>query len=293
MMMTAALALTTIVAFQATDTTVSAQGLDRLELENDGGQIEVSTWDRNEIRIVADHSSRTYIEIDRRGDVLEVEAEARRGPTTIVDYELTVPRDLNLDIEGMFTDVTIEGADGEIQVETLEGAVRIVGGRGTIVAESTNGEITVDGADGSIELIGVSQGIEITNSSGQIAAETVGGSIVMTGIRADVVEAGTVGGQIHYEGLIEDGGHYYFGSHGGRVTLDLPGNVNATVTAVSLTGSVRADYPGAPTEFSRRERESFTLGSGSAQIEAETFSGPIVIRRRGAGTPPADAAQEG
>lgn len=283
MITTAALALTALVAVQQTDTLIAARGLDRLDLENDGGQVVITTWDRDEIRVRAEHSSRTFIEFDRRGGVLQVEAEAERGPTTIVDYELTVPTRLNLNVEGMFTDVTIEGSDGEIEVETLEGEIRITGGRGTIVAESTNGEITVDGAEGSIEVNAVSRGIEITNSSGEIMAESVGGSIIMRGITASVVEVGTVGGRIHYEGSIQDGGHYFFGSHGGRVTLELPPNVNATVTAVSLTGAVRADYPGAPTQFSRRERESFTLGTGSAQIEAETFSGSIIIGRQGGG----------
>lgn len=281
MITTAAVALTVLAAVQQTDTTVSARGLARLELDNDGGQVVIGTWDRDEIRIVAEHSSRTFIEIERSGDVLSIEADARRGPTTIVDYDLTVPARLGLGVEGMFTDITIEGSDGEIEVETLQGAIRIVGGRGSIVAESTNGEISVEGAQGSIELNGVSRGIEIINSSGQITAESVGGSVIMRGITADMVEVGTVGGRIHYEGEIQDGGRYYFGSHGGRVTLQLPPDVNATVTAVSLTGNVRADYPGAPTRFNRRERESFTLGTGTARIEAETFSGSIVIERQG------------
>jgi DUF4097 and DUF4098 domain-containing protein YvlB len=277
----AALALTTFATVQQTDTIVELRGASRLELENDGGQVVVRTWDRDAVRIQADHSSRTFIEIDRSGDVLEIEPDAERGPATVVDFELTVPSSLDLDIEGMFTDVTIEGANGEVEVETLQGNIRILGGRGTIVAEATNGEITVEGAEGTIEVASVSQGIEVVNSSGEILAESVGGSIVMRGITASSVDAGTVGGRIHYEGDIQDGGRYFFGSHGGRVTLQLPGGVNAIVTAVSLTGSVRVDYPGAPTEFSPRERDSFTLGTGSARIEAETFSGGIVIERSG------------
>ncbi len=285
----AALALTTFAAVQQTDTIVELRGANRLELENDGGQVIVRTWERDAVRIQADHSSRTFIEIDHNGDVLEIEPDAERGPTTVVDFELTVPASLNLNIEGMFADVTIEGVDGEVEVGTLQGNIRIVGGRGSVVADATNGEISVEGAEGTIEVTSVSQGIEVVNSSGEILAESVGGSIVMRGISASSVDAGTVGGRIHYEGDIQDGGRYYFASHGGRVTLQLPPGVNATVTAVSLTGGIRADYPGAPTEFSPRERDSFTLGSGSARVEVETFSGGIVIERQGGGTDPPDA----
>jgi DUF4097 and DUF4098 domain-containing protein YvlB len=270
-------------AVQQTDTIIDLDGAVRLELENSGGQVIVTTWDRDAVRIQAEHSSRTFIEVDHRGGVLQIEADAQRGPTTIVDYELTVPASLDLEIDGMFTDVTVEGMNGDIEVETLEGNIRIVGGSGTVTAESTNGEITIEGAEGTIEATAVSRSIEIINSSGEILAESVGGSIIMRGITADVVEAGTIGGRIHYSGTIQDRGRYFFGSHGGRITLEFPSNVNATVMAVSLTGSIRANYPGAPTEFSRRERESFTLGTGSAQVEAETFSGAIIIERQGSG----------
>ena len=279
----AAFALTAMTAVQQTDTIIYLDGAGRLELENSGGQVIVTTWDRDAVRIQAEHSSRTFIEVDHRGGVLQIEADAQRGPTTIVDYELTVPASLDLEIDGMFTDVTVEGMKGDVEVETLEGDIRIVGGSGTVTAESTNGEITIEGAEGTIEANAVSRGIEIINSSGEILAESVGGSIIMRGITADVVEAGTIGGRIHYSGTIQDGGRYFFGSHGGRITLEFPSNVNATVMAVSLTGSIRANYPGAPTEFSRRERESFTLGTGSAQVEAETFSGAIIIERQGSG----------
>lgn len=279
----AALTLTALSLVQQTDTIFDLRGESRLELENDGGQVVIRTWDRDAVRIRAEHSSRTEVEIDRRGDVIEVEADADRGPTTIVDYEITIPARLDVAVEGMFTDVTIEGVDGEVEVETLEGAIRIVGGRGSVVAESTNGQIYVEGAQGSIEATAVSQGIEIVNSSGEIVAESVGGSVIMRGVTARMVEATTVGGRVEYQGDIQDRGRYFFGSHGGRILLQLPGGVNATVTVVSLTGAIRADYPGAPTQFRRRERERFTLGDGSAQIEAETFSGSIVIQRQGSG----------
>lgn len=268
---------------QQTDTIIPARGATRLDLENRGGQVIVHTWDRDDIQIRAEHSSRTMVEIDRLGNVIEIEAEARRGPATIVDYELTVPRALDLNIEGMFTTVTIEDADGAVEVETLEGDINIRGGRGSVIAESTNGEVTVEGAQGRVEVSSVSRGVRVSDSSGEILAETVSGPVILQGIAATSVEAGTVSGRVEYEGTIEDGGRYVFGTHAGRIVLTLPAGVNATVALASLTGGIGADYPGAPTEFERRERTTFTLGTGSARIEAETFSGGITIRRAGGG----------
>ena len=84
---------------------------------------------------------------------------------------------------------------------------------------------------------------------------------------------------------------YNFGSHGGQVWLYLPVDMNARVEAVTLAGNIVVDFPGAPSEPTRghgipglTEMElSFEVGTGSAQIEVETFGGTVHILRRGAG----------
>jgi DUF4097 and DUF4098 domain-containing protein YvlB len=273
-------ALAALAGVQQTDTIVSLQGATRLALENRGGQVVVTTWDRDAVRIQAEHAERTWIEVERDGDVIEIQAGTRRGPPTVIDYAITVPPSLDLDIEGLQTAVTIEGVAGEVEVETLEGDIHIRGGRGSIIAETTNGEVTIEDAEGVVEMAAVAGGVTVTNSSGEILAETVMGPITIEGVTARIVEAATVSGRILYDGTIEEGGRYSFGAHAGRIELVLPAGVNAEVTAVSLAGEIRADYPGAPTEFAPRKRSSFTLGSGGARIEAETFSGDITMRRR-------------
>ena len=114
-------ALMALSLVQQTDTVISLDGATRLDIDNSGGRISVTTWDRPEIRIQADHSRRSVIEIQRRrSGTISVEAESRRGGfASIVDFDLTVPASLNLSFEGWSTDVTIEGSDGEIEVETF------------------------------------------------------------------------------------------------------------------------------------------------------------------------------
>jgi DUF4097 and DUF4098 domain-containing protein YvlB len=276
-----------------TDTVVSAEGLSRLELGNLRGEVIVTTWDRNEIRIVADHSRNRSVELDRQGRTLEVEVEADRGMGLAgsVDFELTVPGSLDLTIEGMSLDVDIQGTEGQVEVTTINGPIHVRGGRGTIILESVNGEITVEDAQGSLEITGVAGGVTLRNCSGDIVAESVGGSLELEGITSRDVEVGTVGGSLRYEGSIEDGGVYTFGSHGGDIHLYLPGEMNARVEAVTLSGDMEVDFPGAPAEPTRgkglpglNEKElSFEVGTGSARIDVETFAGTIRILTRGRG----------
>ena len=272
-------ALMALSLVQQTDTVITLDGATTLDLENSGGRISVTTWDRPEIRIQADHSRRSVIEIRRRrSGVISVEAKSSRGGFgSIVDYDLTVPASLNLSFEGWSTDVTIEGSNGEISVETFQGDITIVGGSGSVTAETMSGEIHIDGADGVIEANSVAEDIRISNSSGEIYVETVGGSITFEGMSATVVEAGSVGGRISFDGIIVDGGDYFFISHGGTVTVSIPESSNVSVSVSSIHGNISSDFPGIP-DLERGARNTFTIGSGGANVEVETFGGRILFR---------------
>ncbi len=275
-------ALMALSLVQQTDTVIALDGATGLDIENTGGRISVTTWDRPEIRIQADHSRRSMIEIRRRSSgVISVEAESVRGGfASIVDFDLTVPASLNLSFEGWSTDVTIEGSNGEIDVETFEGDVTIVGGSGSVSVETLSGEISIDGADGVIEVNSIAEDVRISNSSGEVYVESVGGSIILENLTATVVDVGSVGGRVSFEGTVVAGADYFLGSHGGTVSITIPESSNVSVTFASIHGSISSDFPGIP-ELERGARNRFMLGSGGANIEAETFGGRIVLRRQG------------
>lgn len=286
-------ALSASALLQQTDTIVDAGGARRLSLENFRGEVVVRTWDRDQVRVVADHPSSRSIEIDRQGATLSVEAVTERGLGLAgsVDFELTLPQNMDLHIEGMAVDADVQGAGGEVRVETINGSISVVGGRGSVSLSSVNGDIVLEGANGEIEVTGVAGGVTIRDSEGDIAVEAVGGGITLQNVRSGDLEAGTVGGILRFDGPIMEQGIYTFGSHGGAIWLYLPPDMNARVEAITLAGDIEIDFPGAPETASRgqgipglREKEvRFTTGSGGARIEVESFGGVIHILRAGSG----------
>lgn len=286
-------ALSASALVQQTDTILNADGARRLELDNFRGEVVVRTWDRDAVQIQADHPSNRYVEINKRGSTIQIEVEAERGMglTGSVDFQLTVPREMDLSIEGMAIEVDIEGAGGDVDVNTVHGSITLSGGRGKISLESVNGSISVDGAEGDLDVTGVAGGVDLRSCTGDIKVEAVGGSVTLEGIRSGDVEVGTVGGTLRFEGTIQDGGIYNFGTHGGPIWLYLPVDMNAQVDAVTLAGGMEVDFPGAPSEPTRNrgipglnEKEIiFQVGDGSARIEVETFGGTIHILRAGSG----------
>jgi DUF4097 and DUF4098 domain-containing protein YvlB len=282
-MMTLAMAVFTLAGFQSprfnTDTTVAVPQGSRLRLQNQGGEVTIKTWDRNQIRIQADHSSRSFVEVDVRGQVVEIESKGRRGLSSVVDYQLTVPTWMALDIGGMYADVSIDGIKAAVKVETLEGNITLRGGAETVTLSTVNGRIDVSGARGRVELHAVSEGIKVADvAGGELVVESVSGDLDMRRIDARSVEAQTISGEVVYEGRIADAGSYSFLSHSGDVTLAVAEATNAAISVVSANGDVSSSFA-LKAERSSRRRNTYRMGSGGATVEIETFSGDVDIIR--------------
>ena len=120
---------------------------------------------------------------------------------------------------------------------------------------------------------------------GDITAESVDGDIELDNVESSNIDLTTVDGGVRYDGTIKDGGHYSLSTHDGDVELGVPAGTNATVSISTFDGDFEADFPVSVTSTTKR-RFTFTLGSGSARVELESFDGDIHLRRPGqAGAP--------
>src|SRR5881409_318233 len=170
-MLTTLATLGALALMQQTDTTVPVRAGARLEINNFGGEIAVKTWGRNAVRVMAEHSSRDRIRIDASDQVVRVKTEAgRRGPSQI-DYAVTVPAWMALNLSGVYTDITVEGAQGEITAETVHGEVKVSGGSGNVSLKSVQGAVTLEKARGRIDLYSVNEAITASDVSGDLTAE--------------------------------------------------------------------------------------------------------------------------
>ena len=262
-----------------TDTTFAVTQGTRLRMNNQGGDIIVRAWDRNQVRVQANHSRRTSVEVMQSGAVVEVRGRSSRGLGNMVDYQITVPSWMALEVGGMYAYIDVEGVRGAVIAQTLEGDITIKAPADQVKASTTNGKISVEGARGRVEVHSTSESIRIADVQGDLFVEGVSGNIQLTGIRARTVEAETLSGNLIYEGSILDGGRYSFLTHSGNISLSVAETTNATISTAIGSGRVSATFPLPTTERPGRRRQTFRLGSGSAVVEAETFSGNVQMFR--------------
>ncbi len=264
-----------------TDTTFAVGPGTRLEVENFAGAVSVGTWSRNAVRIEAEHSSRTSVDIERDGSTVSVKSEGRHGVPASVDFRITVPASTALKISGVYTDATIKGTKADVAVETVRGDVSVTGGAGHIVLQSVEGDVNLEGGRGRAELSSVNSGVTVRDHEGELAAETVNGEIVLEDIRGGTVEASTVNGDVLFDGEMQSSGHYSFSTHNGDITVALPRESSVSVSVATYSGDFETSFPVKLSSTGRHKRIRFTLGSGSAELELESFQGSIRLERPG------------
>jgi len=275
-----AVLLATSVFTVHTDTTVTVKPGARLVVDNFGGSVSVSTWAKSAVRIEAEHSTRSMVEIESTENGLKITSSGRRGPPRATDYTITMPKGTELRVTGVYTDVSVAGSEGEVRAQTVRGDISLEGGRGFVSLQSVQGGVRVRGARGRIELSSVNEGVEVADVAGDILAETVNGDVVLAGVTSSMIEASTVNGDICYQGLLAKDGHYRFATHNGDISIGLPDDASATVSVSTFAGEFESAFK-AKLFDTGGKRFSFTLGSGSAEIALESFQGTIKLRHAG------------
>src|SRR5438552_14830492 len=137
----AAVVLTMYGAAARSDTTFEVRPGARLSVNNFGGEIAISSWGRNAVKIAAEHSENTLVMINRSGPNIDVRAAGRHGTPARVSYDIVVPDWMPLILQGIYTDIAVKGTKSDVSAETVKGDVDVQGGDGLVRASSVEGSV--------------------------------------------------------------------------------------------------------------------------------------------------------
>ncbi|HEY7502833.1 MAG TPA: DUF4097 family beta strand repeat-containing protein [Gemmatimonadales bacterium] len=266
---------------QQIDSTVPVGRGQRLEVNAFAGEVTVTAWNRDAVRVQADVGGSTGVEIDRNATTVTVRTSGRRGPPSNVDLQITAPAWMPLDLSGVNTEMTITGARAGISAETVQGDVTATGGNGLVSLRSVQGSVSLTGAKGRLDVSSVNADVEVIGSSGEVTAETVNGDVTLDKVDATSVTATSLNGDVAYNGPIKSTGRYALSTHNGDVTVTVAEGTSASVSVSTFNGEFESAFPVTLTETRKGKRFNFTIGGGSAQVTLESFQGTIELVRPG------------
>ncbi len=276
-MLTAVLSLA--LALQGTDTTIAVRPGTRLDLSSFEGDISITTWSRAAVRVEADHDDDTRVDIDQGTNRLSLRGRSRYGPPDVT-WRLTVPADLALELSAHSGTIRVEGTRAAVSARSVEGDITVRGGGGFVSLQSVEGELTVEDATARVSLNTVDGDVSASRIHGDISVTTVDGAVRLEEIDANDVEAGNVDGDIEFQGPVQRGGRYKLTSHDGNVTVTAA-TLDATVSVSTFNGDFESDWPVTLVGTTSSKQLSFTLGSGNARLELESFDGTVALRKGG------------
>lgn len=277
-LMTGVLMVTAVVQI---DTVVPARPGMRLDVNSHGGEVVIRTWSRSEVRISADLEGRERLEVLSVGSVLKVRARNNYGFPQSVDWRLTIPTTMDIEIGGVNLDVEAFDVGGTVKISTVQGDINLRGGSRLVTVYSVSGDVQVSNVRGQVRAESTNGDAYVADVEGEVSAESVNGDVLLRGIRSDFVEATTVNGDVVYDGTLRDDGRYRFNTHNGDLAIRVPAGTNATISVSTFHGEFQSDFPVTLTETIKAgQRFSFTIGNGSARIELGSFGGEIRLVRR-------------
>ena len=274
-----ALLYTILAGTGGVDTTIAVRKGTRLEVDNFAGDIKVRAWSKDALRIEASHSRRTRVDIDRSQSLIRLTAVGRMMPGS-VDYQLTVPTWMPLDLHGMSAEIDVDGTRAAVSAKSINGDIKIRGGGEMITASSLQGQVEVEDAKGRVEVSSTNSGVKLRGISGDVQAESMNGMIVLDDVESKSLEATTVNGSIVFAGPMVSGGLYSLSTHNGQVLVGLSEKPDVTVSVATFSGDFSSSFPVEKIDRSRK-RFNFTLGSGSARLELESFQGGVRLAKLG------------
>ena len=135
----------------------------------------------------------------------------------------------------------------------------------------------------------VPQGVKFRGSSvnGEVNAEDLTADVAVSTVNGDVTvstsglaQATTVNGSIRAAlGRADWSGDLDFNTVNGSIVLDLPSDLNATVTAQTVNGSIHTDFPLTVKGRFSSKKLSGTIGDGGRELDLQTVNGSIELNR--------------
>lgn len=269
------------------DQTREASATGTVSIESMAGEVRISAWNRNEVRVEG--------ELDDKAERLEF--SGRDGFTII---KVVYPRrvrdvhgsDLNIHVpEG--SRIEIETVSAEIDIEGVKGSVRAESVSGDIMVESPSSEYTLETVSGSVRLKGsaenarirtgsVSGDLRLSDVNGEVEAESVSGDIAIDRSSVSRLTASNTSGDIQFAGSVSDSGIYRFETISGDVTLDFDGEPSGDFDISTFSGDIDNEFgpePERTSKYTPGKELNFRLGEGSASYRVETLSGEISLRK--------------
>jgi hypothetical protein len=266
------------------DTTFAFRSGGEVSLSLPGGDIRVTGWARNEVRVVVS-AMRGALSTSFTPSLVRLETRNRAGSSR-GRYEISVPIGTRVSASTMSGAINISGTRGSVSLSTFSGGITAsdVSGRSDI--ETVSGPVVLQRVDGATRVVATSSTVRIDEIAGDLDIEAMSsGAKIERGELANL-RFDAAAGQLDYAGTLAREGRHSIHTLAGKITLRVPADFGMSIEFGTLNGQLRpGEFPLVlmPNTSNSRgrnsDRQDYTVNGGGTRINIETFSGDVFLMK--------------
>jgi hypothetical protein len=260
------------------DTTIHVSADTRLDAAVSAGSIDVKTWNRSDVRIVAKMSANTRVNVSLDGAVLRISTSVRTGAVDVGDLSIMVPRAMSLTLGRGDVDITVQDSEGEVSVANYRGTINVSGGRRIISLKTNLGSIALKGARGRVDAVSANDEISMSDVVGDVRAVATNKHVTLDRVDSHNLQVESVFGVIRFTGPFHPDGRYSFTTHMGSIFANVVGDVDATVAVATVSGAFTSTLKYRVADKRRANIFTAVFGEGRAQVIMESFMGGMIVK---------------
>ena len=258
-----------------------------LKVDASSGNIEISSWDKNEVyvKISGNNRAKEKVEFTFQNDENRVDVIAKSKSSFFgfssgirMRFEIKVPRNFNPETHTSGGNIKLDGLTGNPILKTSGGNIFVKNTTGNIRTNTSGGEIRVENVSCSVNLSTSGGNITANNFNGNFDAHTSGGNIKLTGNDSKIY-AERSGGNIKLNYTGENKG-IELSTSGGDIEINLPADFNAAAKLSSSGGRISCDFKGNNAVKISSSKFEADINKGGNPLYAKTSGGNIEVSKR-------------
>lgn len=259
-----------------TTTSYAISGTGVLQVSNTSGDVYVTGGAGSTVDVTVKKSATSHSDLDSMTSDASIVATPGHPNAALtittnyphhctncdLSYEIRVPRGVQIKVDVDSGDVHVSGTDGLIDVSTSSGDVKLT---------DDSGPINVDESSGDVRL---------TDVGGSSRVKSASGSIDASGLTKDV-DFDAASGDITAKFASLDGvSTIRMRTDSGSITLDVPRNFGARISATTDSGSLDSNLKMPIHEHDSGADLSVAVGNAKTNVNLAASSGDISINAR-------------
>lgn len=265
-----------------------------VEVSNVSGRTDISAWDNAEVEVKGNLG----------GGVDRVDVTSNHGRTIIkvivpnhtfrsgsADLQIRVPRDSELDVSGVSSDVISTDVEGALQLRTVSGNVRTDVFSRSADVKTVSGDVVIRGRkEGSgirIHVATISGNIRVDHTGGDLDASTVSGDMNVRLDPTRSVRVRTTSGDLGFEGRLAKGASMEAETVSGDMIIRVVPEAGLDYEINTFSGEIRncmGEEAERVSKYGPGRRLSGARGKNSAdeaRIRLKSMSGDVELCDKG------------